>query len=109
MDLILLDSGEYIYITYHSKHQKAMWALKTGFESNGIRVWMDVGEKKGSTKETIAKAVGKASYVVIAMSWEYQSNPKCRLGLLISTAELKQRRRQQQRQRPDTNHLYINV
>lgn len=73
------DSGEYIYITYHSKHQKAMWALKTGFESNGIRVWMDVGEKKGSTKETIAKAVGKASYVVIAMSWEYQSNPKCRL------------------------------
>ncbi|XP_015753419.1 PREDICTED: uncharacterized protein LOC107333165 [Acropora digitifera] len=72
-------SGEYIYISYHLKHQKAMWELKTGFESDGIRVWMDVGEKKGSTKETIAKAVGKASYVVIAMSREYQSNPKCRL------------------------------
>ena len=109
MDLILLDSGEYIYISYHSKHQKTMWELKRGFESDGIRVWMDVGEKKGSTKETIAKAVGKAAYVLIAMSREYQSSPKCRLGLLISIAELKQRWRQQQRQRPDMNHLYKNV
>ena len=109
MDLILLDSEEYIYISYHSKHQKAMWELKTGFESDGTRVWMDVGEKKGSTKETIAKAVGKAAYVLIAMSREYQSSPKCRLGLLISIAELKQRWRQQQRQRPDMNHLYKNV
>ena len=88
-----------------------MWDLKTAFESEGLRVWMDVGEKKGSTKETIsiAKAVGEASYVVIAMSREYQSNLRCRLGLLISIAELKQRRRQQQRQRSDMNHLYINV
>ena len=108
MDLILLDSEDYIYISYHSKHQKAMWDLKTAFESEGIRVWMDVDEKKGSSKE-IAQAVGKASFVIIAMSREYQSNPKCRLGLLISIAELKQRRRQQQRQRSDMNHLYINV
>ena len=106
MDLILLDSEEYIYISYHWKYQKAMWELKTGFESGGIRVWMDVGEKKGSTKEAIAKAVGKSSYVMIAMSREYQSSPKCRLGLLISIAGLKQRRRQQQR--PDMNHV-INV
>ena len=109
MDLILLDAEEHIFISYHWKYQKAMLEVKIKLESKGLRIWMDVGEKKGSTKAKIAKAVGKASYVLIAMSREYQSSPNCRSGALISIAELKHRRRQQQRQHPDTNHLYINV
>ena len=90
MDLILLGSEEYIYISYHWKYQEAMWELKTSFESDGVRVWMDVDKKKKRTIEAIAQAVGKASYVMMAISQEYKSSPKCRLGLLISIAELKQ-------------------
>ena len=109
MDLILLDSEGYVYFSYDRKYKKTMWELKTRFESHGFHVWMDMDEKEESTQETIEQAVGESSSVLIAMSWEYESNPKCRLGLLISIAELKQRRRQQQRQRPDMNHLDINV
>ena len=95
-------------ISYHLDCQKTMLLVKTELESKGLRVWMDVGKRTEDTLETMARAVEKSSVVLIAMSRGYQSSPNCLSGSSISTTEFKQRRRQRQLQRHDTDQL-INI
>ena len=109
MDLILLDSEEHIMISYQWDCQKKnMLRVKRELESKGLRVWMDVDEMKGDMLETMGRAVERSSLILIAMSRKYQISSNCRTGSFISITEFKQRRRQRQLQRHDTNQQ-INI
>ena len=102
MDLILLDSEERIMISYQWDTQETMLQVKTELESQGLQVWMDVEQMKGSILETMARAIEKSSLILIAMSRKYQNSPNCRSGSFNSLAEFKQRLRRRQLQRHDT-------
>lgn len=72
------DSEESIMISYQWDSQETMLRVKEELEAQGIRVWMDVEQMKGSILETMARAVETSSLILVAMSRKYQNSPNCR-------------------------------
>ena len=82
LGLFCSDSEEHVMISYQWDTQETMLRVKTELEIRGFSVWMDVEQMQGSILETMARAVEKSSFLLLAVSRKYQNSPNCRSGVL---------------------------
>jgi len=73
------DAEKHVMMSYNWENQALIMRIKKALQEQGIKVWMDVDDLKGSTLQAMADAVEKSVCVIMAMSEKYQESPNCRL------------------------------
>ncbi|XP_030846520.1 uncharacterized protein LOC115926145 [Strongylocentrotus purpuratus] len=68
----------HIMISYQHASQERMLQVKCHLEESGYNVWMDVDKMKGDILDSMAKAVQRASVVLVCMSHKFKESQHCR-------------------------------
>ncbi|XP_068693610.1 uncharacterized protein [Montipora foliosa] len=68
----------HVMISYQWDSQEVLVDVKNRLQANGYRVWMDLEQMRGSTLDSMAKAVEDASVVLICASQKYKDSSNCR-------------------------------
>eukprot|EP00057_Strongylocentrotus_purpuratus_P020432 XP_011674906.1 PREDICTED: uncharacterized protein LOC105443453 [Strongylocentrotus purpuratus] len=68
----------HIMISYQHASQEQMLRVKSYLEESGYNVWMDVDKMKGDILDSMAKAVQRASVVLVCMSRKFKESQHCR-------------------------------
>ncbi|XP_030842406.1 uncharacterized protein LOC105439385 [Strongylocentrotus purpuratus] len=68
----------HIMISYQHASQERMLQVKSYLEESGYNIWMDVDKMKGDILDSMAKAVQRASVVLVCMSRKFKESQHCR-------------------------------
>ncbi|XP_076814222.1 uncharacterized protein LOC143460548 isoform X2 [Clavelina lepadiformis] len=72
------DMASHVMISYQWDCQKLIVKVKDKLESTGYKVWIDLDEMGGSTLQSMAEAVEKASVILMCISQKYKDSVNCR-------------------------------
>ena len=57
-----------------------MLKIRDALKDSGYKVWIDVDNLGGSTKEGMASAVENSAVILVAVSRKYKESANCRAG-----------------------------
>ncbi|CAF0704878.1 unnamed protein product [Brachionus calyciflorus] len=72
------EKQEHIMISYNRENRDICLKIKEELERDGHKVWIDVQDIRGSSLESMAKAIENSKCVLICMTEKYKQSPNCR-------------------------------
>ncbi|XP_055896555.1 uncharacterized protein LOC106060007 isoform X2 [Biomphalaria glabrata] len=69
----------HIMISYNSSDRETLKKVYDALRTEGYKVWMDIYEIKGSSLDSMAKAVEHSEVILMCMSEKYKESANCRL------------------------------
>jgi hypothetical protein len=70
---------KHVMVSYNWDHQPTILRVVAALQARGYDVWVDVEQMKGSTVDTMARAVENAAVMVMGVSRAYKESTNCRL------------------------------
>ncbi|RMZ96525.1 hypothetical protein BpHYR1_008771 [Brachionus plicatilis] len=69
---------EHVMISYNKESRDLCLQIKEELERDGHKIWIDVQDIRGSSLESMAKAIENSKCVLMCMTEKYKQSPNCR-------------------------------